>query len=45
MTGKSDAEMPHWKIQYFKDKDELFDYVSAEDYTYEGGKPGICYGY
>ena len=45
MTGKSDAEMPNWKIQYFKDKDALFDYVSAEDYTYEGGRPGICYGY
>ena len=45
LTGKDDAELPNWKIQYFKDKDELFDYVSAEDYTYEGGKPGICYGY
>ena len=29
----------------FTNKEELFDYISREDYMQAGGTEGICYGF
>ena len=29
----------------FTSKDELFEYTSAENYTFPGGNLGVCYGF
>lgn len=37
--------MPSFKFQEFENKDKLFEWVSAEDYTFPGGNEGVCYGF
>lgn len=41
----SEAELPTFKITPFTDKDELFDWISSDDYTYPDGNTGVCYGF
>ena len=41
----SDAKLPDWKMKTFTDKNELFDWIASDDYTYPGGNEGICYGF
>ena len=43
--GNENAALPDFEIKYFTSKDELFDYTSAENYSYPGGNLPICYGF
>ena len=40
-----DAVLPIWEFKYFSSKDEMFDYTQEKDYTYQDGRPGICFGF
>ena len=32
-------------MQTFTDKNELFDWIASDDYTYPQGNEGVCYGF
>ena len=40
-----DAVLPQYQFKWFASKDELFDYTSEKDYTYQDGRPGVCFGF
>ena len=39
------ATYPEWQFMNFTSKEELFEYTSAENYTYPDGNLGVCYGF
>lgn len=39
------AEYPDFDFISFASKKDLFDYTSADNYTFAGGNTGICYGF
>ena len=45
LTGNKDAEMPKFEIMPFESKDKLFEYTSADNYTFQDGNKGVCYGF
>ena len=39
------AYYPDFKIMNFTSKEALFEYTSADNYTFQGGNEGVCYGF
>jgi len=39
------TELTKFVFMNFKDKAELFEYTSADNYTFNGGLEGVCYGF
>lgn len=39
------TELTDFKFMNFKDKAALFEYTSADNYTFTGGNEGVCYGF
>jgi len=40
-----DATYPDFQFKNFTSKEELFEYTSADNYTFTPGLPGVCYGF
>ena len=45
VTLDSDAKLPEFEVRNFSSKDELFDWISSDTYTYPEGNTGVCYGF
>ena len=41
----SNSPYPDFTFMNFTSKEELFAYTSAENYTFEGGNLGVCFGF
>lgn len=39
------TKFPEFRFEHFETAQDLRDYVAADDYLVEGGKPGICWGF
>ena len=39
------ATYPEWKFMNFATKEDLFAWTSADDYTFNAGNEGVCYGF
>ena len=37
--------LPHYKFEIYKSKEELFNYISSEDYLKTSDTKGICFGF
>ena len=44
-TKDADAKLPEFEVRNFSSKDELFDWISSDTYTYPEGNTGVCYGF
>lgn len=38
-------QYPDFKFMDFATKEDLYAYTSAENYTFNGGNEGVCYGF
>lgn len=41
----ANATYPEFQFMNFTSREELFDYTSADNYTFPGGNAGVCYGF
>lgn len=39
------ATYPEWKFMNFATKEDLFAWTSADNYTFNAGNEGVCYGF
>ena len=41
----ANATYPEFQFKNFTSREELFEYTSADNYTFPGGNAGVCYGF
>ena len=45
LYGDKNTDYPEWEFLHFDTKEDLYAWTSADNYTYEGGLKGVCYGF